>query len=229
MVESRGQDFLSRQIDATGTPPSLPFLKEPDAIAYTISFTYKGAPAATSEQGDKSDTTKVASPRIQTITVNKVGELRHDALQWSGGGASQNDIWYSQTAAFKPGTDARGRPNGIQSEPAFAKEAKAFPELAWVGKGTFVGGIQQGEKVINVYRYKFEGDEVGGFNPIFFQDEEVTAYIDESTRLPLAVKTPQYLLTYAYRGKPSSLTPPVEYAEAFQKYKEKKANIPRIP
>lgn len=229
--EAGGQEFLSRQIDTTAPAPDMPFIKSPEAIAYTASFAYKDSPSAKSspsQQGDDS-ARKVIEPRIKAIAVEMVGDLRHDNRQWEGGETPAKELWYSQTAAFKEGTDARGKPNGIHSEPAFAKGAEAFPELTWVGKDNFVGVIQAGELLIDVYRYKFVADDVGGFTPIFFQNEEVTAYIDRKTRLPLSVKTSQYLLSYTYRTPPTSLNPPVEYLTAFQKYKEKKARIPRIP
>lgn len=224
--DAQGQEFLSLPIDTTVATPAAPFLQKPDPIAYTVTFNYKDAaapPSSATGQESPSVLIKQVGPKLKSMAVDRVGDLRHDLRQWDRGEPAQADFWYSQAALFKDGKDAMGNSNGIRSEPAFAKGVEVFPELNWVGKNNFVGVIRRGERVINVYRYKFVDENTGGFNPIFFQNEEVTAYIDAATQLPLAAKAADYVLVYTYRSTPSSLNPPEEYLAAFQKYRDRKA------
>lgn len=231
--EAKSQDFLSSPVDATLPSPQPPYLQKPEAIAYTATFNHKQpwprAKADTPEEKEKLEDMKKADPRIKAVSVEKVGDVRHDIKQWNEDGALQTEAWYSQTAAFKKALDAEGHLRGIYSELAFIDKPDAFPELNWVGKNTFVGAIPLGpKKTIDVYQFVVEGP-VAGFDPILYNNETVTAYVDDATRLPLALKTSRYTLLYTYRDTPSSLNPPPEYQKAFQEYRAAKSRVYRVP
>lgn len=228
---SYGQDFLAGQVDETAAAPQPPFLQKPTAIAYTATFNHKQPwpKAETPEDKDKLEAAKKNAPRIKAVQVDLIGDLRHDVRLWNEDGALQTEAWYSQSAAFKKALDSDGNLRGIYSEPAFRDHPDPFPELAWVSKDTFAGAIRQGEKkVIDVYRMAVEGP-VGGFDPILYNNEEITAYVDDATKLPLALKTSKYTLIYTYRNPPVTLSAPPEYVKAFQEYRQTKARVYRVP
>ncbi len=227
ITDLRGQDFLSQPVDETAAAPQSPLLQKADAISYTATFAHKqsSSHATTPAEQEAQDN---ANPQIKAVIVDKVGDVRHDIQQWSS--ASPTEVWYADTVAFEEGTDALGKPNGIHGRIALADSKTLFPELAWVDKKTFVGTIQMGpKKTIDVYRLSLGEGGAIGFPPFSFNHEDVFAYIDDATRLPLALKTSRYVVTYSYRTAPAALSLPAQYLTVSKEFAEWRARAPKAP
>jgi len=226
----KAEDLFKTPLDPELPAPQPPYLKEPDSIAYTATFSYAHPwpKAATPEEIEKLSQLKKMNPRVKTLEVDKIGELRRDVCDWDEDEGRQTASWYSQTAAFKKMLGPDGKVLGIYSEPAFEKKSQAFPELHWVGRETYDGAFQlENKKVVDVYRITVT--EPTGFAPMWFNHEQVVAYVDDATRLPIALKTGDFTVVYSYRTPPANLNPPEEYLKAFNDYRAAKAQVYKVP
>ncbi len=206
-----GQDFLNKPIDNKASPPAPPLIQQSGAVAYTAAFTYFPGGADPN-----------AGPQIKELTVEKYGDLRHDVRQWEG--APSTETWFDGLVSLEKGTDAFGTPNGIHGSQLY-HPVDSFPELAWVNKGNFAGVIREG-KTIDVFR--LEGMTLS-FGPFQFRNEEVFIYVDEETRLPLALKTAHYAVSYTYGEVPTHLELPDEYLRVYQADQAKIEHPPLPP
>ena len=204
-----GQEFLNSPLEK-GPAPQPPVIQQSEAVAYTATFNY--FPGA-----------QPPSPQPKALIVEKVGEIRHDIRQWTD--APQTELWMGGPVGLEKGTDAFGNPNGVHAI-QLMERATAFPELAWVGKANFAGVIRESERTIDVYR--LEGMTLD-WAPFSFNKDQVFVYVDDATRLPLALKTARYSVTYNYGKPPARLDMPDEYQKVYVVVKERLEHPPTPP
>jgi hypothetical protein len=195
------QDFLSKPIEA-GPAPQAPFVRQDDPAAYTVTFANAGERAA-----DR-------SPRDVKLDVEKVAKIRHELRHLEDGGTLET--WYAGRELFRKRNPFEMPIDEVQSYLASFDAALSFPELFWANAETFAGVVHVGQKVIDVFRCKDPGH---GFAP-FHLGGVITVYVDDETRLPLALKTGLYTATYAQHDAPGALEMPEEYQAAYRDYKQ---------
>lgn len=224
-ASARADDLLSRTVDPKASPPTAPFVKQDGPISYTVSFVWNDLAGPPSDPAQRAgfDKTQRANPHIKTLSVEKVGSVRHDTLDWLY--STTTEAWHDGQGIFEKLPEA---PDRVHLNRTTADVSSSFPELAWVNAARFVGAIPLSPtKRIDVYRLSQLTEST--FMPFFYLTVPATAWIDGETRLPIAFQTSDFTARYAFGEAPAALDMPPEYRQADDLYHQKIVNAPQPP
>lgn len=180
-----------RAADSEKEPPKDPQLHDlPHSISLVKTFTYKPTPEdpnETPKQKAAKEFFARLAPRLVKVEVLKSGEVRKENRRYANGKTAE--VWRSGRVTFfedsnNPGIVMSSTPEMRRDsdDTSPATEVPDFEELGWVNRGAFAGRETR-----------------QGVPCLVYKSGSVTAWLDESTQLPLLVVAGDHNITYSYK------------------------------
>ena len=186
-------------------PPDKPIVKLPDKFSWT----------RTPEQNQ---TSKPSGLSILTIEVAKSGDLRKTVTAYSDGTSASE--WFTKNVFL---TEVNGRVRIFDVDPVFPQTPipTDLSELAWVGEESY----QKEDKIDQKAAWYFEKKDTIPLNDGTDQTSTtlVKAWIDPTTRLPLAFHDGTVLWRYQFSPFEGDLSVPGNLLQEFKNFQERNA------
>jgi len=177
-----------------GEAPADPQVPQPSRIALVKTYTYrkeKSDEELSPEQKKARAFLEQMAPRLLKVEVVKGGEVSKESQRYSNGTSVEVWKWDEYTFKVDPANPQRigvSSPNMRTGEEPReeASDAAIFSEFSWVNKEAF-----RGREVRN------------GAGVLVYQAGDVSAWVDEATRLPLVFRTASMQVNYQYKERPT--------------------------
>jgi len=226
----------------TAAPPAPPFVRNaPSQVTWTIEFKKRGETAG--RKGDEA-APKTGRATLQKIEVTKYGRDRREVEEWSDG--SKVEKWFFrgyhifEQHGSKDIYVVNSSADGFQRLTFPDYSTGDFPELEWLSAESYVGE----ESFEGRPGFLFEQSAPVLSEPVIAQIRAATGtapvkndhgdsrrktrvWIDEKTRLPMAVDNGVKTKVYSFRTSAQTVAePPAAFVKALQEYEKSRAVLP---
>lgn len=221
-VSSLAQDAPRRDAPASPSPrpapPVGPLLKPaPDFSAWEIAFIYP------EDSSGKATTTAGSTPavnrtenarRLRQVNTTKTGKIIHEVSMYASG--KQVDTWHDGKIQYQKQAGAGfwvARNGTVLDGTSTDNSYVAFPnsgfrDLDWVTDKTYVATVPYGDRACLVFvqtgANKIDTNDPARLKQIL-DGQEVVAYVDAETRLPISHRIGKILRVYKFTAPPSEM------------------------
>jgi hypothetical protein len=208
--------------------PSLRLVNEaPSVAAWTITIT----PASSTNPSDNSNSSNAKGPRLlKEIQVTKINKDRREVYLWSDGQMSERWVYQGFLLLSQPG-DSHITVIGLAVLAQLNPElfSSDFPELKCISPANFAGVRNYAQISCFFFDSSRSPSPIKGDNNLTANATNASsaignspqqAWIDQKTKLPVAISDATGIKIYTFQAGPSRLVLPADFTQALQNYQK---------